>query len=297
MSERLPPEARAVGSRFATSEEVQSKDFQNILGDLRRIHTTYSLPNYRSVNQARYPWSIGMQLGSEIYASRLWEYPFAILEGQPCQERKCVDIGCGTTAFTLYLRDCSNVVGVDPDIFKSGMAKNGYGASKEYMRSRGLLIVESTAKLADDEFDRVFCISVVEHLPRRKVRSLVQEMTRILKPGGLLITTVDVNIEYDMARPMDLLWESGLVPKGDLSLAWPADRFGLSDDRQSSADVYGLVLQKPTSKIDSKYSRAPGGTPAKILQSQIPHIRSTSEKSVRLPLRLWRHLKAEFLGR
>ncbi len=176
----------------------------------------------------------------------------------------CADIGCGMSAFTLYLHFTGTVTGVDPNPYKpmGGPHESEEGATP--FAGAGIKIVPSMGALADNSFDRVFCISVIEHLPRRKVAPLVKEMVRILKPGGLLIATVDVNIHYDMARPLDLIWQSGLHPHyGKLDLQWPAKRFGKADDPDFSADVYGLVLEKPVAPISEFYSggviyQAPG---------------------------------------
>ena len=108
------------GSRFATVHEIESLPFDRISLELETIHHRYNLPDHGSVNRARYPWSKGMQAPPEIYAARLWEYPFAILEGEP-EGKTCADIGCGMSAFTLYLHACGTVTGVDPDLFTQGV--------------------------------------------------------------------------------------------------------------------------------------------------------------------------------
>jgi len=287
------------GSRFATVDELESLPFNRISLELEAIHHEFGLPDHRGVNLVRYPWSQGMQSPPEIYAARLWEYPFAVLEGEP-EGKTCADIGCGMSAFTLYLHACGTVTGVDPDLFTHGVKHLGHGVSQDFLKRTGLDIRQSTHELPSDHFDRVFCISVIEHVSRRKVHGMVRDMARILKPGGLLVMTVDVNIEYDMARPMDLIWESGLVPKNDLSLAWPTQRLGRSDNLRSSADVYGLVLEKPVSTINANYSPVyldDLGPEERINQSQIPIMRARLERDVPMPLRVRRYLKAEWLGR
>ncbi len=52
---------------------------------------------------------------------------------------------------------------------------------------------ESVASLsyADAMFDRVFSISVLEHLDAVTLRDGLHEMARVLKPGGLLVMTID----------------------------------------------------------------------------------------------------------
>lgn len=294
------------GSRFATLEEIQTESFQNIIKEVCRLHREFGLPDHREINAARYPWSVGMQSepnvqGAEVYAARLWEYPFCILAAELESGMLCADIGCGMSAFTLYMRYQSSPasLGVDPNVLRD-QKHFGHGVSTDFLKKTGLDVRQSSQELPSDQFDRVFCISVIEHVPRRKVRGLVREMARILKPGGFLIMTVDVNIEYDMARPMDLIWESGLVPTKGLSLDWPAQRLGRSDNLRSSADVYGLVLEKPVSTINANYSPVyldDLGPEERINQSQIPVRRARLERDVPMPLRVRRYLKAEWFGR
>lgn len=42
-------------------------------------------------------------------------------------------------------------------------------------------------------FDRVFCISVIEHLSEEAAYAGMKEMARVLKKGGLLVVTIDVD--------------------------------------------------------------------------------------------------------
>jgi ubiquinone/menaquinone biosynthesis C-methylase UbiE len=44
---------------------------------------------------------------------------------------------------------------------------------------------------ADEMFDAVSCISVLEHIPAPFDQAAVREMLRVLKPGGVLVLTVD----------------------------------------------------------------------------------------------------------
>ena len=103
----------------------------------------------------------------------------------------------------------AKVHGIDPN---EGVEWHGidrrlagrFGCAIEY-RAEGL----DKISYADDTFDRVCCISVIEHCRAKFVenermtpqtdadkalqRKMMSELVRVLKPGGLLVLTTDFN--------------------------------------------------------------------------------------------------------
>lgn len=289
-------------TRFATVADVMSDSFVSITRVLNRIAVEHSLPDHSDVNHERYPWSVSFLSMPSFYAARMWEYPFAILSAELQQGMVCADIGCGMTPFTVYLKDNAKceVVAVDPEVFDAGIRYKGHGVSQEFARKTGLEVVQCAMEatpLASDTFDRVFCVSVIEHLPSEVARRGVQEMARILKPGGRLIITVDVNMHSTISRPLDLVWESGLVPLGKMDLRWPAHRFGIFCNGKEPADVFGMTLAKEDYWVRTQYAGVGGGQdPPLVLHSSVPTLRSQDE-GVAPPLRetperppLWRRI-------
>jgi len=49
----------------------------------------------------------------------------------------------------------------------------------------------------------------------------IREMTRVLKPGGRLILTMDLGIEVPLSFPLEVIKFSGLNLLGSLDLKWP----------------------------------------------------------------------------
>ena len=95
----------------------------------------------------------------------------------------------------------------------------------------------------DNFFDKVFCISVIEHLPKQIAYKGMREMGRVLKPEGLLIVTVDndgLHINPELINSYEkLISESGLKLFGNSDFAKP--------DPQNIPGIYnvvGFILKK-----------------------------------------------------
>ena len=244
-------------SKFAIVDDVRSPAYAAIIKDLDELNTRYQLSDHTDLNASRYPWAVGMLSRPAFYAARLWEYPFAILTADLEPGMKVADIGCGMTAFTIYLKEHARceIVGVDPDVFESGTKYYAHGVSQEFIERTGLNIVKGEfdeIPLPSDSQDRVFCISVMEHVAPDVRRRGMQEIARILKPGGKAILTVDVSMLFELNRPLGLIWDSGLTLVEPADLRWPVRRFGMFDSKQP-ADVFGMTLLKEDRHIETQY--------------------------------------------
>ncbi|MDO8730626.1 MAG: class I SAM-dependent methyltransferase, partial [Candidatus Omnitrophota bacterium] len=207
---------------------------------------------------------------------------------------RCADIGCGMTAFTIYLKKIAQceAVGVDPDVFFDSSREEGWGVTPQFVRRTGLKIVQSKMEmtgLASNSVDRVFCLSVIEHLPREVAQHGIQEMARILKPEGIAVLTVDTNLLSGISRPLDLIWDSGLIPLGEMDLCWPTRRFGNYCDGRQPADVFGMTLVKKDFAVETQYSGPGGRSPVHTIPAyRIPVERELFERPVLKPRPLWR---------
>jgi SAM-dependent methyltransferase len=284
---------RGALSRFATADEVRSPEFAEINKVLNEISVSFNLPDHSDVNELRYPWSRGMLSKPEFYAARLWEYPYAILAAELIPGLKVADIGCGMTAFTIYLKEHAgcDVTGVDPDTFESGLRYKGHGVSEEFIKRTGITFLRgdmTDVPLEDESQDRAFSISVMEHVTPPVRRRGMQELARILKPGGRAILTVDMSMWFYMNRPLELVYESGLNLYGPIDLRWPAQRFGMfSDDPQKGkpADVFGMVLIKDGGEVETQY-RNGNEKIASVPPYRVPTLIPSSDE----PRPLWRRI-------
>lgn len=245
-------------SGFATVEDVLSSEFASINRVLDELTVRFGLADHTDLNAERYPWSAGLLSKPAFYAARLWEYPFALLSAELEPEMKVADIGCGMTAFTIYLKDYAGceVTGVDPDIFDAGLKYKGHGVSREFLQRTGLKIHRGNMEaipLETDSQDRVFSISVMEHVPHHVARRGMQEIARVLKPGGRAIITLDISMWFELTRPLDLVWDSGLTLLNPIDLRWPTRRFGMFSDSQLPADVFGMTLIKENYQVETQY--------------------------------------------
>jgi SAM-dependent methyltransferase len=134
--------------------------------------------------------------------SRRWEYPYVyhhlqrwLAGGGPAGQPTVVDLGSGVTFFPFACARLGATVicaDVDPicarDIPRAAEVVSAGPGSVQY---RG--IERARLPFEDHEVDALYCISVLEHVPGRS--GLVSEIARVIKPGGLLVLTLDIDRE------------------------------------------------------------------------------------------------------
>lgn len=246
-----------INSRFATKEEILSAPFKGIVDKLISYNHQHNLVDHKALNQERCTWIESVDNKSPaLYGPRMWEYPFAITSAELERGMTCADIGCGTSPFTALLAEMTgseNVTGVDPDYLPDDLEETHsmFGVRQSFIDKIGFNFVRSSMddiNAPDESFDRVFCISVLEHISDEGIwHKGVKEMVRILKPGGRLILTVDLGINLPLTHPLEIIKVSGLHPLGGVFLDWPTQRFVNLEDEPM--DVFGIVLQKTDSSI------------------------------------------------
>lgn len=154
--------------------------------------------------------------------SRAWEYPWAILAaelgGKPL---RTLDVGGGGSPFAPYLaRIGHESLVVDPSLDRG--AGFVFDRGKSLYRNARSLAKRALFKMAgiqslwglperngrnpvryhpypadrlqfpERHFDRVFCLSVMEHIPLELWAKCMAEFERVLRPGGRLVITLDM---------------------------------------------------------------------------------------------------------
>jgi len=161
------------------------------------------------------------------YPVRRIEYPWAILNAALDKPMKILDIGSGVSVFPIYLASKGHeVFSIDNDEILmnriSPRLAKWCSATVKYS-------ADDITKLEfeDNTFDRVFCISVIEHLEEEIVDGkpvnfhkynldikAIGEMLRVLKPNGVLILTFEwsENTEDLRSYKLDDIYERVLNP-------------------------------------------------------------------------------------
>ena len=158
--------------------------------------------------------------------SRNWEYPWSVLASEfKNNSYKIIDVGGGGSSFARYLSECGyDCIVCDPSL--------NQGLNVVINRNKGLyrnvrtlifqLILRLTGitrlwgkpsknendsvlyypysaediQFPNNYFDRVFCLSTMEHIPVENWNQCMNEFERVLKPGGRLIITIDMGTQY-----------------------------------------------------------------------------------------------------
>jgi SAM-dependent methyltransferase len=168
--------------------------------------------------------------------SRGREYAWALKFTGP--EHRVLDAACGIEhPLKFLLADrCRHVVATDlderlaaPDAILAAVAAAAPGdndalgfAARQLPRLTLDRVGIDAMPYRDGSFDRVFCISVLEHLPPAVRTAALREFARVLAPGGLAVLTMDhplVDLDA-FAADAD---QAGLRFAGDVRRQLPAD--------------------------------------------------------------------------
>jgi 2-polyprenyl-3-methyl-5-hydroxy-6-metoxy-1,4-benzoquinol methylase len=135
--------------------------------------------------------------------SRKFEYPWCFFATPLHPGMHAVEIGAGASGFQFVMvQQGVEVISVDPLINPNERVDWRY-SREQFSRLNDAFGGQVTfiqdylqnAHLQSNHYDRVFCVSVIEHLAQAEIEPLVKEIKRILKPGGFLVATIDLFLD------------------------------------------------------------------------------------------------------
>ncbi|MDQ7803497.1 class I SAM-dependent methyltransferase [Amycolatopsis sp. A133] len=157
------------------------------------------------------PASLGMFAFQHPSLTRRFEYPWAFHTAAPAPGMRVVEIGGGLAGFQFVLADAGcEVTTVDPaaaegpDQWSGSTYQVSWALTPESHQKLNTVFGTGVRLLAerlqdcalpDGTFDRIFCLSVLEHVPPAEARGMLERSAALLKPGGLLILTVDLFLD------------------------------------------------------------------------------------------------------
>ena len=197
--------------------------------------------------------------------SRLWEYPWAALSADLKKGMRVLDVGSGGSVFPHFLaaQGCE-VHSADPSLDEGtrltiGKKKRlglslgiatGWGLPPKVRNSAFAVayVPDSVQDLTypDRYFDRVFCLSVMEHIPETEWPQCMRQMTRVLRGGGRLVMTLDMGTPNADARQYEKLFtEASLTLVGSIDYPVPISM----EDKQTrhpghTYETLGLIWDK-----------------------------------------------------
>lgn len=182
---------------------------------------------------------------------RAWEWPWTLkIAGEWPRRGKALDAGCGASQLGKWLAQlgyeahgADNFDYADADSDYVEHARRHFAANDPAVS--GVVLVEAgldKLPFPDNHFEIVTCVSVMEHIysparPTAHHRHL-DEMRRVLAPGGALICTYDVHVTpgvndrvigFDYAVDIAYLRRSGMHPLVDGPIPARVD-MALNDD-------------------------------------------------------------------
>ena len=216
---------------------------------------TVTWPELKALSDKHFRWH-------STHFSRKWEYPWAAsqLAEMGIRGKSIMDAGAGKSPLALWLAengaitytvDSDRQVGTGSGFFDYG--KLGLGIISVRSDFRNMAWIEA------DALDAITSISVIEHITANARRRTWAEFRRVLKPGGLLILTLDLVGSGDrLLNKCAQKRVEGFVAHGHLSdVEWElrhndfievdralCPRYRRKTKKERTTHVVGLVMER-----------------------------------------------------
>lgn len=150
--------------------------------------------------------------GNKPFGSRHWEYPWTVEQSGILRKKnlRILDVAPDFTfPYASFLEDNHRVTFIDLEKRKWADTVTWGADVRELINRSDYRIMDvRNMSFADDKFDIIFCISVLEHIvcptqdpdhpqlaalfSHNAAQPALKEMRRCLKPGGRLLLTIDI---------------------------------------------------------------------------------------------------------
>jgi len=146
--------------------------------------------------------------------NKYWEYPWVLASLQLTPGLSILDAGCGRAPVQFALADLGmRVFAIDPNENVGWHGIDRRLAKKFNLDINYRVMGMEKIDYPDESFDRVISVSVIEHcraiFPKHELKTpqtaedralqgrMMKELARVLKKGGLLVITLDLNFPVD----------------------------------------------------------------------------------------------------
>lgn len=162
------------------------------------------------------------ELHGNVHWSRQFEYPWILLNGNFGPDMSVLDAGGGDGPLQFIISKYSycNVINLDQD-----HTRNIKQGNSRLSKIEGDI---SKTGFPDATFDRVICVSVIEHCENPV--QILEELFRVLKPGGRLLVTMDIASYARYNHTIDK-WIAQCILHNLFELNIPKDPFAMLNYR------------------------------------------------------------------
>lgn len=167
---------------------------------------------------------------------------------QDYEDKRILDIGCGPRGSLEWANVAAERIGIDPlaeEYRQIGAANH----EMEYIAGRA-----ENIKFEDDYFDVVTSMNSLDHVD--ELDTVIEEIKRVTKPGGLFLLITDVNHDPTIAEPVSYEWEITDRFEPEFDLLWEDHRekseggvyesakYGEPYDHDNPEQRYGVLSAK-----------------------------------------------------
>jgi ubiquinone/menaquinone biosynthesis C-methylase UbiE len=186
---------------------------------------------------------------SETRKKELWPYLTKILNNIP-ENSHILDVGCGSGKILhAFIEKKINYLGIDPC---NGLLNNAHHDFPDYTFQNGDIL--ELGKIPKINFDFVFAIAVLHHIPNKKDRiiALKQLRNKIKTNGEIVISVWDLRSQKKFRKLLWKFWFLKLINKnkmdsGDIVFDWKN-----KDGIITSKRYYHAFTKKELKKIIKK---------------------------------------------